>query len=226
MKHARSIAGILILIAAVLGTIDSFYLVLQYIAAIQTGGEATPCSPSTLVNCTKTVQGPWAHFFGPPNPMFGMLWYSGAILYGAAVMLGTRFSKNARLFIGVFLVLGAVFSYTLYLASVIALRGVCPFCLLSTTLSTVILLSFFVDDASGSDPVLKKPWHLLLYAYQAFSVAVFVIGLPVFLIVYIPLLLEPMEAMTHWSFPVMVVLIVVMAITHAWAFIRLRVSLR
>lgn len=219
---AMRAAAWMILFAGILGTIDSLYLVLQYIAAIVTQGEPTPCSPSSIVNCTKTVQGVWGHLLAVPNPLFGMLWYSGWILYGAARLLGTDFSKKTRIFSGVILGLGLVFSYTLYLASILSLRGVCPFCLASTTLSTLIALAFFVDERSYRDTLLTPVVRRFVTAFQLFSVAVFVIGLPVFLAMFIPPLLNPMEALTHWSFPVMVLLILMMTAGHLWAFRMLR----
>ncbi len=212
------LAAWIILIAGVIGTADSFYLVLQYLAAITTQGEPTPCSPSSIVNCTKTVQGVWGHLLAAPNPLFGMMWYSGWILYGAARVLGTEFSKPSRIFVGSILDLGLIFSYILYLASIFSLRGVCPFCLLSTTLSTLIALALCVDETSYRNTLLTPLTKKLIGLFQLFSVAVFVIGLPVFLGIFIPKLLNPVEALTHWSFPVMILLVLLMAATHVWAY--------
>lgn len=218
------VAGWIILIAGIIGSADSFFLILQYLAALATQGEPTPCSPSSIVNCTKTVQGAWGHLLIAPNPLFGMLWYSGWILYGASRLLGTEFSKGTRVFAGIVLMLGVIFSYTLYLASVLDLRGVCPFCLTSTTLSTLIALAFFVDEHGYRDALLIPIVRRLVMAFQLFSVAAFVIGLPVFLGIFIPPLLNPIEALTHWSFPVMVALVLIMAVGHIWAFRILRRS--
>lgn len=223
--HSRKttrLAGWIILIAGIVGAADSFFLVLEYIAAIVTQGEPTPCSPSSIVNCTKTVQGAWAHLFVVPNPMLGMLWYSGWILFGAARLLGTDFSKHTRIFAGIVAVLGIIFSYILYLASVLSLRGVCPFCLTSTTASTLVLLAFLVDETSYDKNLLSSSVRTLTSLFQLFSIVSFVIGLPVFLAIFIPPLLHPIEALTHWSFPVMVALILIMGTSHVWTFKALR----
>lgn len=216
------IAAWILLIAGILGTIDSFYLVLQYMAAIATQGEPTPCSPSSIVNCTKTVQGMWGHLLIIPNPMTGMLWYSGWVLYGMSRVLGTEYSYKSRVFVGVVLLLGLLFSFTLYSASIFSLRGVCPFCLLSTTVSTLIALAFAVDELSYKKNLLTAPVRVLIASFQLLSVALFVIGLPVFLGIFIPQLLDPTEALTHWSFPVMILLVLVMAAGQTWAFLTLR----
>jgi hypothetical protein len=102
------------------------------------------------------------------------------------------------------------------------LGGVCPFCLTSTTASTLIVLAFFVDDASYRDSVLTKRLRKIVYLFQAFSCIAFVIGLPTFIALGLFRIPEPMEVLKHWSFPVMVALVLIMATGHAWAFRSLR----
>jgi uncharacterized membrane protein len=221
-NNTAKIAAWLILVVGIIGTIDSTFLILQYIAAIATQGAPTPCSPSSIVNCTKTVQGIWGHVFIIPNPIFGMLWYTGWIFFGAARILKTEFSKNTRIFSGIILLLGLLFSYTLYAISVLELRGVCPFCLLSTTCATLIALGYLADETSYTKNLLTPVVRIIATTFQAISVVGFVIGLPVFLGIFIPPLLNPMEALTHWSFPAMIVLILTMAMGHIWAYRILR----
>lgn len=218
MRTSSRTAAVILTACAVLGMIDATYLVLQYLAALAHPGEATPCTVNTLVSCTKTVQGPWAHYFVIPNPLLGMLWYAGLTAYGATLALGTKFSKAARTFIGSMILLGLFFSYRLYLASVLQLAGVCPFCLFSTFASTMIALCFFVDDASYPDPVLgtKKRWTLT--TFQVFSFASFSVGLTVFMAHGLSLLPAPKEAMMHWSFPAIVLIILASVAGHVWAY--------
>ncbi len=206
-----------ITILGLIGMIDSFFLVIEYMAAIATQGEPTPCSPSSLVNCTKTVQGSWAHILGGlPNPMFGMLWYTGAFTFGINRILGTKFSKESYNFVLIVLLLGVLFSYVLYLGSLFVLRGVCPFCLTSTTAATLITLAFVVD--MKQEVGLTKYWKHVFHVVQVVSIVFFVIGLPVFIGKYLPLLLEPMEAVKHWSFPTMIALVLAMGYGNYWAF--------
>lgn len=224
-SYARWAAWI-ILVSGIIGSADSFYLVLQYMAALATDGDLTPCSPNTFINCTKTVQGSWAHLLGVPNPMLGMLWYSGWVLFGASRLLGTSFHRKSRVFCAIVLLAGAVFSYTLYLASILALRGVCPFCLLSTSLSTLILLSFVIDDTSYVDTLVTKRVRRAVTVFQVFSAGVFVIGLPLFLYDSMRWMIDATEAMKHWSFPVILALIAFMAAAHVTAYKTLRRTAR
>lgn len=224
-KKTAKIAAWLILIASILGTIDATFILLQYIAAIATDGAPTPCSPSSIVNCTKTVQGVWGHVFVIPNPILGMLWYSGWSAFGLTRVLGTEFSKNARIASGIMALLGIAFSYLLFFASLFSLRGVCPFCLMSTTLSTIITLAFLVDESTYAKNILTPGVRFATNILQLLSFGGFVIGLPIFLAIFIPPLLNPIEALTHWSFPVMILLILVMAAVDIWAYRILRKSL-
>ncbi len=224
-KPADHLAPFIIAIAGLIGVIDSFYLVMEYLDVLAHPGVVTPCTVNSLVSCTLTVQGIWGHYFpGIPNPMLGMLWYSGCLTYGAARALGTAFNKKTRQVVLAVLLLGLLFSYRLYLASILQLGGVCPFCLTSTTASTLILLSFFVDDATYGDRVLPRARLSAVVAFQVFSILVFVIGLPLFMVrglLYIP---NPLLVITHWSFPVIVGLVIIMAMGHVWAFKTLRQS--
>ncbi|MBP9750896.1 MAG: hypothetical protein KBC95_03545 [Candidatus Peribacteraceae bacterium] len=222
-----SIPALIITLAALVGMGDSFFLVLEYIEAIVHPGQLTPCTVNSLVSCTLTVQGEWAHYIpGVPNPMWGMLWYAGAGAYGLTLLLGSRFTKSARAAVFAILLAGIAFSYRLYLASILELGGVCPFCLTSTTGSTLILLAFIVDDLRHEDPVIGRIWKWILYAFQAFSVTFFVVGLPWFIGSGLKWIPDKMAAITHWSFPLMVSLVCFMAAGHLWALKALRASKR
>jgi uncharacterized membrane protein len=217
------LAGAVIGGAAAVGMVDSFYLLLEFIEVLLHPGEPTPCTVSSLVSCTLTVQGPYGHYLpGIPNPMWGMLWYAGFVAYGVSRLLGSTFTRRARMFVGIILVLGMMFSYRLYLASVLELGGVCPFCLISTTVSTLISLAFVVDDRSYPDPLLGRASQVIFSVYQLFSVLAFVVGLPLFIGSGLRWMPDPMEAVTHWSFPVMTTLVIIMAVGHIWAFRKLR----
>jgi hypothetical protein len=128
------------------------------------------------------------------------------------------------MFVGMILILGMMFSYRLYAASVLELHGVCPFCLISTTVSTLISLAFVVDDRTYGDPVVGTSLLKLFSAYQLCSVLAFVIGLPLFIATGLMTMINPMDAVTHWSFPVMALLVVIMALGHGWALQNLRQS--
>lgn len=218
----KKIAAALILVAALLGMLDSTFLVLQYLAALAHPGEPTPCTVSTLVSCTKTVQGAWAHYFGIPNPLLGMLWYAGLASYGIMSLAGSHIARRARAAVGMFIILGLLFSYRLYIASVLELAGVCPFCLFSTVMSTIIAVAFVIDDASYGDPVLSPSKRWVFWIFQMFSLLVFTVGLSVFMTHGLMLLPLPKEAMMHWSFPVIVLLIIGSLALHMWGYRSLR----
>lgn len=204
-------------VAAVVGMADSLFLMLQYVDALKNPGAVTPCSVSSFVNCTKTVQGAYGHYVpGVPNPLWGMLWYAGLAAYGAVRSRGAIIGREARSFVGITLILGLLFSYRLYFASIFELGGVCPFCLLSTTASTACAVAFVIDDRDYRDALLGGLWLRIFHAFQLFSVAVFVVGLPLFIGRALHFTPDPLPVMQHWSFPFMVVLVTVMAAVHAW----------
>lgn len=222
---ALGLPAIIISAAALIGMIDAAYLLLEYLEVLKHPNTPTPCSVNSLVSCTLTVQGSWGHYFpGIPNPMMGMLWYSGLACYGLCRALGSQVSAPARQVVGTVIVLGLAFSYRLYLASIFQLRGVCPFCLTSTVASTLIALAFVVDDQEYRDAIVGKWLRKAVSVFQGFSVIAFVIGLPVFIGNGLRWLPNPAEVIRHWSFPVMIALVLTMATGHAWAWRALRRS--
>lgn len=211
------------LAVAVVGMVDSFFLVLEYIQVLLHPGAPTPCTINTLVSCTKTVQGEWGHVFpGIPNPMMGMLWYSGLVSYATTRWLGATFSVQARRLVGLVITLGLVFSYVLYLASIFDLGGVCPFCLTSTTASTVVALMFALDDATYTQKILGQTGRKVIYTFQLFSGLFFVVGLPVFIAQGLRWIPDKSAVFLHWSFPVMVFLVIFLAVLHVATFRALR----
>lgn len=216
--YSKKNIALVLLVCGLVGLLDSFYLVTEYFAALTSNGAETPCSPNSMVSCTKTVQGGWANLLGVSNPLFGMLWYGMWLMYGASRYLGSSFSRQTRLAVGALCDLGLLFSFTLYIASVTVLRGVCPFCLLSTMLSVIAALAFTLDDRTYTDAIVTDKWRPYIYGFQVFSVTVYCLGLIVFFSYYLPMLVQPMEAITHWSFPVILVLIATMAVGNYWAY--------
>ena len=99
-KPQNIIAAAIISAAALVGMIDAFYLLLEFIQVLLHPGEPTPCTVNTIVSCTLTVQGKYGHYFpGIPNPMWGMLWYAGCLGYGVTRLFGSSFSRPARMFV-------------------------------------------------------------------------------------------------------------------------------
>lgn len=218
-RTSHSFAAAVLVVCALIGVVDSFYLVLQYIQVLLHPGDATPCTVNTLVSCTKTVQGTYAHYFpGIPNPLLGMLWYSGLLAYGAVRYLGADISQQGRKLVGVIIILGLAFSYRLYAASIFELKGVCPFCLLSTALSTLITLAFVIDDRTYPDPVVGRIMRRFVHAFQVLSALLFVVYLPYFIISGLRVLPDPMAAITHWSMPAIILLVLLMAASHVYAY--------
>ncbi len=218
-----NVCAAIISLAALIGMVDAFFLLLEFVEVLLHPGLPTPCTVNTLVSCTLTVQGPFGHYFpGIPNPMWGMLWYSGLACYGLTRLARTQFSAAARRVVGVVIVLGLLFSYRLYLASVLQLGGVCPFCLISTTVSTLIALAFVVDDRGYSDPILGRRGLRAAQGFLLFSFVAFVCGLPLFLISGLRYMPNPMLAITHWSFPLMFGILCVMATGQLWAWRQIK----
>jgi uncharacterized membrane protein len=215
-----SLPALLLVAAAFFGVIDSTYLVLEYLRVLAEPGTPTPCTVNGFVSCTLTVQGAFSRYIpGVPNPLWGMLWYTGCLTYGVGRLLGSTFSVPMRRVVGVMLALGLAFSYRLYVASVWQLGGVCPFCLMSTTASTVIALAFIIDDLRSETSAFGAWGRRGLQVFQGVTTLLYIVGLPLFLVGGFQRSIDPWRDLWHWSMLVIAATLVVSVAVQVWAYV-------
>jgi uncharacterized membrane protein len=126
----------------VIGLISAFVLSVEKVHLLQNPDAILSCSINVVVNCSTVMQTWQASLFGFPNSYIGLMGYSVVItvavigLAGVAAQLPRWFWRIGHLAYAA----GAAFAYWLFFQSVYVIEVLCPWCLV-VTFSTTILLA-------------------------------------------------------------------------------------
>ena len=119
--------------------LTSHYFELKFPTGLESGSF---CNLNSFFNCDKTTLSPMSNFAGVPISIFG-------IIIGALVMIGLFF-KNEKYEKSLYftLVVNAIGCGALFLYSLLALGGLCPFCTLYYIVSWITLWLFIKKSES------------------------------------------------------------------------------
>ena len=121
------------LLAAVAGFLDATYLTLENFL-----NKVPPCS---LGSCEQVLTSPYAHVFGIPVALLGTVYYVTLVLL-LVVYLTTQRKQLIQWFSRL-TVVGFVASVWLVFVQLFLIHAICPYCLLSEILSTVLFVFGF-----------------------------------------------------------------------------------
>lgn len=124
----------------IIGLAASFVLAIEEFHLLKDPNATLSCSFNLVLNCSTVMKTWQASVFGFPNMFIGLMGYP-VVITTAVVGLTTR--KLPRLFwqiANVCYALGAFFAYWLFFNSVYSIQVLCPWCLI-VTFSTTILLA-------------------------------------------------------------------------------------
>jgi len=125
----------------IIGLIASFVLAIEEFHLLKNPDATLSCSFNLVLNCSTVMKTWQASVFGFPNMFIGLMGYP--VVITVAVIGLTMRSQLPRLFwqvANVCYALGAVFAYWLFFNSVYSIQVLCPWCLI-VTFSTTILLA-------------------------------------------------------------------------------------
>ena len=125
----------------VIGLIVSFILSVEEVRLIQNPNTILSCSINLVLDCSTVMQTWQARVFGFPNMLIGLMGYPVVITTAVVALTKARkylpraFWVAANVCYG----LGAVFAYWLFFQSVYAIQVLCPWCLVITFSTTILL---------------------------------------------------------------------------------------
>lgn len=125
--------------AGAAGLIASFVLSVEKIHILQNPGASLSCDFSLIFNCSTVMQTWQASVFGFPNMLLGLIAFS--VIVTIAVLGLSRVSMPRWFLVAanVAMLFGAIFAYWLLYQSVYVIGVMCPWCLVVTFTSTLIL---------------------------------------------------------------------------------------
>ncbi len=128
------VAGIAGLLAALTLSIEKYHLLKEPDAILS-------CSFNLVLNCSVVMQTWQASLFGFPNSLIGVTLYPAAIVLALFGLSRVALPRWMLITAQIVALLGAVFAYWLFFQSVYEIQVLCPWCLVVTFVTTLILSS-------------------------------------------------------------------------------------
>lgn len=136
----RGVFGVMLL-GGVAALAAAFTLTLEKFHLYENPDAVLSCSINLVLNCGTVMQTWQASVFGFPNMVIGLMAFPVVITVAVAGLAGVKFPRWFLIAANVGFLLGAVFSYWLFFQSVYAIQVLCPWCLIVTTSTTLIVAS-------------------------------------------------------------------------------------
>lgn len=138
IRSDRWIFGTMLLFG-LFGLAASFILTVEKFHLMENPNAILSCSFNIVLNCATVMQQWQSHVFGFPNMLLGLIGYPIVCAVAIAGLGGTKFPRWYLVTANFFYLLGALFAYWLFFQSVYVIQVLCPWCLVVTFATTLIL---------------------------------------------------------------------------------------
>lgn len=119
--------------------IAAFVLSVEEIHVLKNPAAVLSCSFNLVLDCSKVMQTWQASVFGFPNMFIGLMAYPIVIMLAILGLLRVQLPKLFLKIANIGFAGGALFAYWLFFNSVYAIQILCPWCLIVTFSTTLIL---------------------------------------------------------------------------------------
>lgn len=145
MKSSKSKNWIFTLVISIIGLLDSIYLLI-----IKISRNPLLCIQG-VGDCWSVNTSKYSEVYGIPVSIFGTLGYLVISLLILIIRYNTALEKTASyLFFG-FSSIGFLYSIYLTYVEIFVLKALCPFCILSAVIMSVLFLFSIVNITDNSD---------------------------------------------------------------------------
>ncbi|MDB5186929.1 MAG: hypothetical protein JWM07_401 [Candidatus Saccharibacteria bacterium] len=124
----------------IVGLIASFVLAVEEFHLLKDPATVLSCSFNLVLNCSTVMQTWQATVFGFPNMFIGLMAFPVVIVVAALGLAQARLPRWFYMYANLGYLLGAIFAYWLFFNSLYDIQVLCPWCLI-VTFSTTILLA-------------------------------------------------------------------------------------
>jgi uncharacterized membrane protein len=175
----RWIFGVM-LVFGLFGLLSAFVLTVEKIHLLENPNAVLSCSFNIILNCATVMQTWQSHVFGFPNSLIGIIGYSIVVTVAMAGLSGARFPRWFLITANIFYFLGAIFAYWLFFQSVYVIQVLCPWCLVVTFSTTLVLAALThynlrVNTFGLSKAFDKKIQDILFSDYDKLAVAIWIV---------------------------------------------------
>ena len=154
-KRYRNVTFGLMLAAGIAALGAAFTLTVEKFHLYEDPNAVLSCSINIVLNCSTVMQSWQSHVFGFPNMLIGLVAFPVIIAIATLGLSGVKFPRWFLIAASIVLFMGTLFSYWLFFQSIYAIQVLCPWCLIVTTSTTIMLASFLHFNLKGNTYKLK-----------------------------------------------------------------------
>ena len=151
----------------VVGLIASFVLTIEKFHLLEDPNATLTCSFNLVLNCSTVMQTWQSSVFGFPNMLIGMMAFPVVITIAVLGLANATFPRWFLIAANIGYLLGAIFAYWLFFSSVYDIQVLCPWCLLVTLATTLILASMTHYNLEKNTFNLSKKRHEAAISFLA-----------------------------------------------------------
>jgi uncharacterized membrane protein len=123
----------------IVGLVASFTLAVEEFHLLKNPDAVLSCSFNLVLNCSAVMKTWQASVFGFPNMFIGLMGYAVVITVAVVALAGATLPRWFWLAANTCYFLGAIFAYWLFFNSLYVIEVLCPWCLIVTLATTILL---------------------------------------------------------------------------------------
>lgn len=150
----------------IVGLAASFVLAVEEFHLLKNPDAILTCSLNAVLNCADVMKTWQATVFGFPNMFIGLMAFPVVITVALLGLSGAMLPRWFYLGANIGYLLGAIFAYWLFFNSVYAIEILCPWCLVVTFSTTMLLATITHYNIRENNFNLSKKAHKKLEAFQ------------------------------------------------------------
>ncbi len=128
---------ILIVIFSALALLAAFELSVDKIRTLESPGVQLNCNINSVLNCASVMKSPQAELLGFPNSFIGMMGFAVLLFFGLSGLMEVRYNKAVLRLLLAGGLAALIFAFWLFFESLYVIQILCPWCLLTTTSTTI-----------------------------------------------------------------------------------------
>ena len=119
---------VILILAGLIGHLAAFALTYDKIHVLQNPAYDPGCNINPILSCGSVMKSEQASLLGVPNPVFGLMAFSGLVTFGFLLLAGAKLKSWLWVGAQIMATGGVVFMHYLFLQGVYRINAICPWC--------------------------------------------------------------------------------------------------
>ncbi len=149
----------------IIGLLASFVLAVEEFHLLKDPTVVLSCSINLVLNCSKVMQTWQASVFGFPNMFIGLMAFPIVIVVATLGLARVQVPRWFLIGANIGYLIGAIFAYWLFFNSLYAIQVLCPWCLIVTFTTTILLATITSYNLRENTFSFSKERNEKIYAF-------------------------------------------------------------